>query len=219
MRFGRLLVVKDDGTRSKHNHVMWLCKCDCGKEVHIRSFDIGKKTFSCGCYQIEQSVKATKKHGKSDTRIYREWAAMRNRCGNENMEHYDCYGGRGITVCKEWQDSFDVFYQWAMENGYKENLTLDRIDNNLGYSSENCRWATVKEQSNNRRTNHFITYQGKTQTIQMWADEIGVSSRLISHRLQNGWTITEALTTPVWKNGKKLHQNNQYTVLKNKKEN
>ena len=124
---------------------------------------------------------------------------MRVRCSNPKARYYPLYGGRGIRVCPEWQH-FEPFYDWAMANGYKDSLSIDRIDVNGNYCPENCRWATAKEQARNQRSNRLVLYNGKTQTIADWADELNINPITLRTRLSHGWSVEEALTTPVNKN-------------------
>ena len=133
-------------------------------------------------------------------RLYPIWSGMKDRCLNKNNKRYSSYGGRGIEVCKEWQQSFRAFLRWAMANGYEEGLSIDRIDNDGNYCPENCRWATAKEQANNKRWNHLITYNGKTQTMKEWAEELGIKLSTLSQRINSyRWSDEKALTTPVRK--------------------
>ena len=118
------------------------------------------------------------------------------RCLNPTNKDYWQYGGRGITVDLIWRD-FNLFKHWAFSNGYKQGLSLDRIDNNAGYFPCNCRWATAKEQANNRRNNHFITYNNQTYTIAQWGEITGMPAYLISKRLRRGWSVERALTQPI----------------------
>lgn len=121
---------------------------------------------------------------------------MKYRCNNINAANYERYGGRGIKVCNEWQE-FEPFRDWAINNGYKDDLTLGRINVNGDYCPQNCRWATIKEQNNNQRTNRLFTVFGKTQTMTQWAEEYCISKSTLWGRLKRGWTIEEALTTPI----------------------
>lgn len=133
----------------------------------------------------------------SKSRLYRTWLNMKHRCLNEKRRDYQWYGARGITVCQEWQDSFPAFEAWALENGYREDLTLDRIETDGHYCPENCRWETRKAQANNRRTTRLLTLDGRTQSLQMWADELGMDKNTLWRRLNNKWTVERALTEPV----------------------
>ena len=134
------------------------------------------------------------KHGKRHTSIYDIWRSMRQRCYNHNTINYKYYGAKGITVCDEWRESFEAFYEWAVVNGYQEGLTIDRIDTNGNYEPNNCRWATQKTQQNNRQNNHLETYRGETHTIAEWSEITGIKVPTIWARLQKGWSIEETLT-------------------------
>lgn len=213
-RFGRLVVLKEAkphiSKSGKTKMRMWLCRCDCGVEKEILGTSLMKgATKSCGCLNSEAAreriAKQSIKHGYTSNgkteRLYLVWTHMKNRCENPNATGYQNYGGRGIAVCKEWY-SYPAFREWAILNGYNPNAktgqcTLDRIDVNGDYCPENCRWATAKEQGNNKRTNRLITFCGRTQTMQQWADELGVKKTLIYKRLKCGWSVEMTLTTPV----------------------
>lgn len=134
------------------------------------------------------------KHNLYGTRIYEIWRAMKKRCYLKTHIHYKNYGGRGISVCDEWKDDVKRFYDWATKNGYKDNLTIDRIDNNGNYCQENCRWITIQEQANNKRTNHFLCYNGEKKTITQWAIEIGINHQTLSERAKRGWTTEKILS-------------------------
>lgn len=137
------------------------------------------------------------KHGLRHTRLFSIWSNMLTRCTNCNADSYKWYGAKGITVCDEWRNDFKSFYDWAMANGYSDNLTIDRIDNSKGYYPDNCHWSTEKTQANNRTSNHLITIGGVTKTLTEWCDIYSINYRTVQDRLKRGWTEYRALTTPV----------------------
>lgn len=146
------------------------------------------------------------RHGEANnkngtrTRLYVIWCHMTERCENKHSERYPYYGGRGIQVCEEWKD-FVVFRDWVLANGYSPSLTIDRINNDGDYEPNNCKWSTMKDQCNNRRTNHLLTYNGKTQSITRWAEEIGMNPGTLKYRIYLGWSTKEAIETPIKKRG------------------
>lgn len=184
-RCGRLIVLGFHGI-SKERRAEWDCVCDCGNFVvvqgkYLRNGD----TLSCGCYNRDRIAKIGKEHkthGMTGTRLYNIWSSMRKRCLSETHESYPRYGGRGIKICEEW-GSFEKFLKWALENGYSENKSIDRINNDDGYYPENCRWTDMKTQSRNRSSNKRISYKGQTHCIAEWAEILGLETSTLWRRL------------------------------------
>ena len=145
-----------------------------------------------------QSKKRGRKSTIGNPRLYNIWEKMKTRCYNQNSEKFKCYGGRGITICVEWKNNFYAFREWAIANGYREDLTIDRIDVNGNYEPTNCRWATIKEQQNNRRNNKIISYNGKTLNVSQWAELYNIRASTLYCRIyQRGWDFEKAINTPV----------------------
>lgn len=186
-RFGRLTAVAFEFCRGSHAY--WRCKCDCGghkvaRASHLKTGNVS----SCGC------AKTRRTHGETHSRLYVIWNDMKQRCANPKSMGFHRYGGRGIAVCKEWQNSFEAFRDWALANGYREDLSIERKDNNGPYCSENCRWATRKEQANNTRKTRFLTYNGETHSVSEWARIMGIKQSTLSMRLNKyNWSVEDAL--------------------------
>lgn len=173
-RFGYLTVISRD-QNPNNKRVKWLCVCNCNKLTTVSACDLKSgHTSSCGCKKFESH---NKRHGMTKTRIHTTWLSMRSRCYDKKCQSYPYYGGRGITVCDEWKDSFESFYSWAISNGYTDELLIDRIDNNKGYSPNNCRWVTMNEQNNNRRNNIFLEYDGAINTLANWCKILNLNYR------------------------------------------
>lgn len=194
-KFGQLTAVRRLDRNQRAKATMWLCKCSCGKEkaVGLNNLRTGN-TLSCGCTRYERSSAARRVHGMSESTEYRIWCMMKSRCYRESDVHYKAYGGRGIEVCERWRDSFVNFMEDMGPRPARHSL--DRIDANKGYSSDNCRWADHKRQARNKRNNRRITAFGKTQCLADWQDETGVQAGLVSVRIKLGWTPERALTEP-----------------------
>lgn len=193
-RFGRLVVIKEAG-RSSDGRVRWLCKCDCGNYTSTPSTKTLRNGTcrSCGC--IEKEKPNSRTHGMSNTKLFAVWNSMKQRCLNQNSKSYKNYGGRGITVCQEWQEDFQTFYDWAMANGYQEGLEIDRIYVNGNYEPDNCRWVTSKKNNNNRRNNAKIKIGGEEHTAAEWSEITGIHRNTILDRFNSGKPPEEILKT------------------------
>jgi hypothetical protein len=193
LRFGRLKVVSFSKCNGKASY--WNCVCDCGNEAIVRS-DVLRRGISrsCGCLQKEVISERNKTHGlkRRNKRLYNIWLEIKRRCLNPKATGYERYGGRGITICEEW-NNYTSFYNWAMANGYTDDLTIDRKNNDGNYYPENCHWTTMFEQNRNKSNNRCLSLDGKTKIVSDWALEIGISRRTILRRLEKGFTIGEAL--------------------------
>ena len=202
-RFGKLVALESYKS-DKNNRWHWKCLCDCGNTTIVSGTNLRTGvTKSCGCIVKERMKKLNLTHNLSASRIYHIHRGILARCNNPNEPSYKDYGGRGITVYDEWL-TFAGFYEWATFSGYDEEkkLSLDRIDNDGNYCPENCRWATPKEQCNNKRTNRLITFKGKTKTLAQWALGLEITHIALSYRLKK-WSLEKALTEPKWNNRKK----------------
>lgn len=184
-KFGRLTVVEYHSTKNKR--AMWLCRCECGNErIHSTSNLKAGDTLSCGCYRTENIQRIRTTHGMFGTRIYSIWSDMKRRCTDSSVVGYENYGGRGIKVCEEWTN-FESFYSWAIDNGYSDNLTLERIDVNGNYEPNNCKWATMIEQANNKRNNVIVEIDGVSKTVAEWSRLTGIPYMKIYKRVRRGW--------------------------------
>lgn len=189
-RFGRWSVLKFHDKKGKH--LRWQCVCDCGNMGFVMSTNLlSGISNSCGCLNRETTAKRNYKHALSSHHLFKVWRSMNNRCYNPKDIGYHNYGGRGIKVCKKWH-TFQPFYDDMIE-GYESGLTIERINVNKGYSPSNCKWATIEEQSTNRRNNRRLTIDGETKTVTEWAKEIGVDHSVIRNRLKYGWSHKDAV--------------------------
>lgn len=220
--FGRLTVLKrepkPEGSRDRHSR--WLCKCSCG-EVIVTTSDnlLSGGTKSCGCIKKETSIKnimeynnsehesKNKTHGMTKTRLYDVYGHMRRRCYNKNDKKYPLYGGRGIEICEEWRDSPEKFFTWANDNGYRNDLTIDRIDVNGNYSPDNCRWVTLKEQANNRRNTIFINIGGNNYTLSQVSEITGISRGTLWYRKKHGYS-DEQIIMPLHEARRDVYESN-----------
>ena len=180
-RFGIQTIIQEVGQAGGHRRVEVACDCGSIRVIDLSSL-LHDKTKSCGCMKSRLCSEKKTTHNKSHTRIYRIWAKMKERCYNPKSKDYVNYGARGIMVCMEWMD-FTAFYMWATMNGYNELLTIDRKDSDLGYSPNNCRWITRKEQNRNKRNSRVITVGKITQCIGAWAEDMGVGYNVAKRKL------------------------------------
>lgn len=193
-------VIERAGARKYKNTsvVLWKCQCKCGNIAIVAGKDLrqGKSKRCLKCAEklhTEFLEQIRTKHGGKGTRLYTIWGGMKQRCYNPNNKHYKDYGGRGITICDEWKDNFVAFEKWALNNGYRDDLSIDRKDGTKGYSPGNCRWATNKEQCNNLKSNILITYNGETKTAKQWSEDTGILYETIIGRYRRGKTPEEIL--------------------------
>lgn len=204
-KFGKLTVLKY--SHSKNHRSYWLCQCECGNTTIVSASELRtENTKSCGCLRVELLLKRSITHGGKHTKLYDIWTSLKGRTLCKTNQRYADYGGRGITICAEWLD-FTKFEQWAKLNGYREGLTLDRIDNNKGYSPSNCRWTTYKEQNWNKRNNHFITYKGETHCLAEWAEILGIKYSTLRSRVRAKKPIEAIFYRGHFKTGVKKYDN------------
>lgn len=188
-KFG-LLTVSNEYKHMK-NYIYWKCVCNCGREVWVRGTNLSYGTTkSCGHH-----TKSNFKHGQADTRLYGIYYGMLQRCNNPNSSQYENYGERGITVCDEWsnEDGFIHFYNWAIANGYSDNLTIEREDVNGNYEPSNCKWATLHEQSRNRRSNVHIDVNGTDMIIADASVELNIPQKTLGERIKKGWAAEDVI--------------------------
>lgn len=193
-KFSRLTIISEAEKRSGMRY--FHCRCDCGKEGIFRftALRVGK-VKSCGCLRDQQNATASLSHGLSKTSLYTSWHCMKQRCLNEKCKAYNHYGGRGITIYEPWLQ-FESFKIWALANGYKEGLTIERIEVNGNYEPNNCKWITQTEQCRNRRNNVIIEFNGLKLCVTDWAIKIGISNSAMQKRLAK-WPLEKALTEPI----------------------
>jgi len=194
--FERLTVIEYAGYEPKGKSTVWKCKCECGKEIISQKHAlINGRTKSCGCL-TRYSPGDNVTHGLSGQPVYHVWESMRDRCNNPNSTGYENYGGRGIKVCDEWNNSFEAFYR-DMGDAYKKGLSIERIDVNGNYNLENCKWATNLEQQNNKRTNRFITVFGERLSIAQVSRKYNINQTTLRYRLKRGLSPEDAVTIPI----------------------
>ena len=198
-KYGRLTILELAG-KNKFGHMLVKCKCECGNTMVTEATRvIHGKTLSCGCLQKEVAAKRMTVHGMTNTRLHAIWQAMIRRCEDPKNNRYYSYGAKGIAVCNEWKD-FTNFKNWSFANGYSEELSIDRINNDKGYCPENCRWATKIQQANNKTNNRMLTYKGQTKTAKQWSRFFGFDYKYFHEKLKKcGWSIEKVLEIPYFK--------------------
>lgn len=190
-KFNLLTIIKYVG--NKKYGCFFLCKCDCGKEKEIQGSLVKRgKVISCGCVRNGKASARLSKHGESKTKLYKVWSHMLQRCHLPKDMGYKNYGGRGITVCDRWRSNF-LYFKEDMNETFSPGLELDRIENSKGYYKDNCRWATSKQNNNNKRTNCYLEINGVTKTAMEWSEIHGLNSRCISNRVRAGFLGETAL--------------------------
>ena len=196
-KFGKLTVL--ELAYIKNHQSYWLCQCECGNQKIIRGIDLKNgATKSCGCLRLKNNSIVKNYNPKANRRLKRIYYYMKERCYNPSSQNYKNYGNRGIEICSEWKNDFKAFYEWSMANGYKEGLSIDRINVNGNYEPSNCRWVTMKEQCNNKRTNHFITYKNETHTLTEWSEILNIKASCLWKRIvKRSWSIEKALNSPL----------------------
>lgn len=211
MRYSRWTVIQEDEpleyiSRNRREYARkWLCRCDCGTEAVVYQTNLNRgKSKSCGCLQNEAVVKHGYSRGHKGHKLHRRWIAMRQRCYSADHKEYKNYGARGITVCDEWNNSAAAFIDWGLKNGWREGLSIDRVDNNSGYSPSNCRFTDIKTQSNNTRRNVLVTIDGQTYTFIQACEKFGVSERCARGRKWRGWPLEKIFSTPVARHRRSL---------------
>ena len=178
------------------NNAVWECRCDCGNITKVTSGNLKNGSVkSCGCLR---HINTSATHNKTNTRLYRIWAAMKQRCYNSNYHAYKNYGGRGIAICDDWVNSFDNFYNWAIDNGYREDLSIERINVDDNYCPNNCTWITLAQQAQNRRSCYMFYYNNKEQNLSQWCNELSLDYKLIHNRIfKLKWSFERAISEPV----------------------
>lgn len=190
LQFGDLTVISL-ALREKGKRKYYRCQCSCGniKDISASHLVTGASR-SCGCKVRERTIERNLKHGDTNTRLFSIWSSMRKRCNNKNDMHY---GGRGISVCNEWND-YQTFKEWSIASGYDDNLTIERIDVNKGYCPQNCTWIPLSKQAKNKTNSRYVTINGKTALITEWCKVAPVTVTTVYQRIRNGWNVEDALT-------------------------
>lgn len=183
--FGMLTTIKIHSKSRNGN--LWECLCSCGnKSIVLTSNLLKGHTKSCGCIGVIKLIKMNTTHNLSNTKLYGVWGDIKSRCTNPKKDMYYIYGQRGIKMCEEWEKDFTNFYKWSMSNGYKDGLTIDRIDNDGNYEPKNCRWVSYVQQNRNRRITIFIEHKGQRKTLMEWSELFDVKYHTAYDRYKKG---------------------------------
>jgi hypothetical protein len=194
-KFNRLTVKREADKRGKHRR--YICLCDCGEEVTVYSCNLGRgHSGSCGCLRKENATNAHRTHGHFGSPEYSSWQRMKDRCNNPSNLQYKDYGGRGIVVCSAWDGSFVSFYR-DMGKRPDDKTSIGRIDNNLGYFPENCRWENATEQGRNKRTSRIVKIKGTSKVFSEWCQHFNIPASTVRQRLKRGWDMEIAFSYPV----------------------
>ena len=194
--FENWTVLEHDIERSVDRKTFYICECKCGTNRSVRADVLRNgRSISCGCLKKEMLRERVTTHGMTKTPLHNVWIALKDRCTNPNNQRFKHYGGKGVKVCEEWKHDFQKFYDFAIENGWKKGLTIDRIDNDGDYTPENCHFITNRKQQLNKSNNNRVTINGETLTIKEWCDKSGINRNTFVWRLRNGWQGNALLKT------------------------
>ncbi len=195
-KFGRTTAIKVSQITNKQGKLLWDLACECGSKHTGSASDLKRgNILSCGCWRRKATIKRNTTHGKTKDRAYNTWGHIKARCLNPKNKAYYNYGGRGITICKEWENNFETFYRDMGDP--REGMSIERIDNSKGYYKKNCKWATRRDQSRNKRSNRIVNLFGMSANLCYWAELYEIGGSTLSYRLKKGWVDYDAVTRPV----------------------
>lgn len=196
-KYGKLTVIRRV-ENAPGGVTRWECLCECGNLTIVRANNLNSGAVkSCGCL-LKTAPQSRATHNMSNTRLYREWASIKARCYYKSQAGYKSYGARGIKMCDEWLNSFEAFADWSLSNGYSDDMTIERIDNDKDYMPNNCKWISLSEQANNRRSNIKITHNGETHNLSEWCKIYGIDYKLAHNRIYKlGWSFERVISEPV----------------------